>query len=285
MIYTVTKNNIDKFTDFVPAHILGHIGAPGVYSLGVFDEHTNLRPMGFATFMASCPDQYEGKEIIFINWLYIKEEDRFDGNGTALLECIRNIARSSDANEVIFKCSQQDEELKVFLEKRGFEFEKGERAGLVCHLGECAGAEILKGAPDSNVRSFNEIMDDGRHMLNELPDSDVTELIDAYISGESFGFDADTGCCYVSEGRICAMLIAGNAVPGEIEIVKLKGFHGFKPEMIIELLQYFRSKALSNYPLKTVLRVVAEKESSRLLLKKLFPNSHDESIWVGSLKR
>ncbi len=284
MIYTVTKEHADKFKDFVPAHILSHIGAPGVYSLGVFDEHTNLRPMGYATFIASCPDQYDGKEIIFINWLFIKEEDRFDGNGTALLDCIKSIAVNSGASEVIIKFAEQDEELKSFLEKRGFELKKGERTGLVCPLGECSGAGVLKGDPDPNVRSFNDILQNDRRLLEILPDSDVSELVDAYINGESFGFDDETGCCYVSEGRIQASLIAANATQGELEVVKLKGFHGFKPEMIIELLQFFRRKALDIYPSETILRVVAEKESSRQLLKKLLPASENEDIWVGSLK-
>ena len=282
MIRTVDKGHTSLFDDMVPAGILAQTGAPGVYSLGVFDENFNMRPIGFATFIASCPDSYKGEPLFFVNWFYITEDERCDGHGTELLDTVRDIARKSGASGIVIKCTEGETELKTFLEKRGFTFEGGKRSTLSRSLKECSGVSVLTGTPDAGARSFHDIAEKERELFDTVPDSDIAELVEEYLAGSSFGLDDKTGCCYISGGNICAALVSAYYVPGELEIVKFKGFHGFKPGMAVELLQFFRASAEKRYPPDTLIKVVAEKESSRLLLKKLFPDAPEENIYVGT---
>ncbi len=284
MIYTVDKAHINRISGLVPGEILSSAGVPGVYFLGAFDEAMNKRPVAAASFTASCPEKSDGAETFFLNWLFVKEEERMNGIGSDILKTVRDIAERSGAKQMIVKFPDDNEETKLFFEKRGFDFTKSKRTVLKKTLGECDLVPLLNGKPDPNVRSFRDILLNDKSLILSLPDCDVRELLAACAGGKSFGFDDELGCAYTEDRRICAALIVNNADPSTVEIAKLKVFQGFRPQMIIELLQFCLHCADNKYVKETGILVKAENESSRLLLNKLFPDALTRDIMVGRLE-
>ena len=102
-IYTLLEDNRGLVSDFVPEEITKCIGENGYYSIGLFDEAMNMEPVGFLQFYAGYVEEGKSTLALDIDWLYVKEEYRYERGGAMLIDEVVKIAGKSGASRVMVK--------------------------------------------------------------------------------------------------------------------------------------------------------------------------------------
>lgn len=110
-IFTLHENNKGLVSDFVPKEITDRVGEEGYYTIGLFDESMNMEPAGFLQFYAGFLEEGKSTLALDIDWLFVKEEYRYEKGGAMLIDSVVQIAGKSGAGRVTVNLPEDVDEV------------------------------------------------------------------------------------------------------------------------------------------------------------------------------
>ena len=121
-LYTVSKNDIEKFKDELPDFVIDNCDKKGFFMIGATDSEATL--IGIAQFyIGLMPDGECMSDIIYV---YVDEDYRHLGAASRMISKIHNILKKSSVDKSIAVMDKKLEEKKLFVEN-GYLFMKVEK--------------------------------------------------------------------------------------------------------------------------------------------------------------
>ena len=294
-IYTVTEKDFDLFSDFIPADILGHMGRVGYYSIGVFNEIMHMMPVGFAQFYAGFPTQEEEMPEYFLLYLYIKEEARYEGAGSKLLDEIQWIAKKSGVPQIRVRCltqgvvtnyfSPDTEELVKFLQKHGFSFEEQEYYLLGRSLSAFWALDFVRGIPYKCVKALSEVRpDEWNFIVSKLGAEAKASVLQALENNKWQRYDFDLSCVYKTDKGIQGYMLIRRLVSGGYGMERLRSFHQKEPMVLLSMLAFLDAKTKEKCSANQFIAMEAHNVMAQKLFQKIFPEYQPEKCLMGIWK-
>ena len=302
-ICRVSEKQQNGFAGFVPADVLMRLGAEGFHSLGLFDETGSFRPEGFLQFYSSLSPRPAEEPVLEIRHLFVKEEARFEGNGTKLLGEVIEIGRKAGAKRVLVQLPKDTENkepeipdasaehealsdaaaLKQMFVKAGFSFRDKPRYLLERSLADYAGLPFLRGIPLQHVKPLSAL---DKEALNQVLLAVVPEvraaIRQALSDNSKQRFDFDLSCVYRKE-EISGIMLVWHLPSGILEIERLRMLHTNDPKSMLVMLKFLENKAAEKYPKEQLLRIEGHTEPAEKLIQKVFPECSPEITEFGTL--
>ncbi|MCR4907760.1 MAG: GNAT family N-acetyltransferase [Lachnospiraceae bacterium] len=288
-ITTLSAENLQAFEQFAPAGTLTEHILEGRHAIGALAwEEGSFVPVGLMIFDIA----YTGHEksistppSVNILWLYVDETERNKGTGSALMDGLLSSLKNTEINEI--RCVVEDpeeegNELKRFLESRGFEFEYTERISLASSLEELDKKRKriqLKG--ELSVKPLSELeyeeLKSIREIFGETPDI--------------FGMDGRLNCepllSYVlyHEDKISGVYLVSSRKTGvdkrALKIYFMRILPGIPASKTRELLQVSFAKAIEIFGLEVPVYIDTEYPPTVALIKYLISDCPVEKVLTG----
>ena len=302
-ICKVTEEWQYGFAGFVPEDVLMRLGAVGFHSLGLFDESGNRRPVGFLQFYSGFADRRSDEPILEIRYLFVREEARFEGNGTKLVNEVIEIGKGAGAKKVLVRLPKDKENkqpeipddsaerealsdpaaLKKIFAKAGFSFRDKPRYIMTRSLKDFAGQPFLKGIPLQHIKSFSAL---DKEALNQVLHAALPEvraaIRQALSDNDKQRFDFDLSCVYRKE-EVSGIMIIRHMPSGILEMERLWLLHANDPRPMLVMFKYFEEKAPGKYPMEQLLQVESHSEPAEKVFLKFFPEYSPEITEFGTL--
>ncbi len=209
----VTEENISAFRELVPDGILPEGILEGRHAIGALTgKRGTFMPVGLIIFSIG----YSGYEkslksppSISLLWLFVSENERKNGVGSALLKQLFYMAESSHVNEI--RCSLTTPDTDTcpvkFFKDNGFAFTETERISLVRPMGVLFTPRKAVDIGDLTcIRSLEELSSEE---LESIPDifGEAPKIFDAY---GNLTCDEELSCVLMHKKKISGIFIVSS---------------------------------------------------------------------------
>ena len=217
-------------------------------------------------------------EAAWVDWLYIKEDYRNNGIGTALLwHFLNSVAKFTSCDEVKTACS--DKSVRRFFSGQGFLFDRFKTSARY----------------EANIRDFKDMdVEDGASCI--VPVASLTRKMQSIIN-RAFMEDPELqvgiklpivpedyypgSAAYFSEDKLEAALFLKEDEKG-VSVAYAYMSPG-SPKSLVSLMAYAKNKVIELRGESAVVSAVALNSSSKKLTEKIFPKAEKTVCYTGTL--
>lgn len=264
-IYTLNKDNVHMFRLLFPEDIVSFFGDDKV-GFGVMCDDTPA-----ALLLASFTD-----DVLWLDWLYVKEEYRGTGVSIRLLNAFyKNMSGLVSDNIVYTAC--ENPEVQYVLTKTGFEFDS-EAAQFTFRSTLSGLNSVPEHKPDKAVTLLNKLDQAALANLNR-------EIVNSGVLGVALPVDpADymrESLVYTDGDKIKAMLLLKEH--GDVIDVAYAWVAGGEEKALIHLISAAKVLLQNTHSEDTEISMTTLNEASKKLASHLFPKSECTQVFKGSM--
>ncbi len=271
-VFSIGLTEAQELESMFDRESFDNIEKEGFYTLGVLDEEDFVA--GVLQF--SVHHGTDSKISAQIEYIFVPEDFRGSGAGTALVNEYISILKASGITEGYIELSKDlEDELSGFFSSFGFFFDYKSLPVYEITVDTLVGNKALQKVSADRCRSISYLDDGSFADLLRQTGCNLT-------SDEKTGFDEEVSCYYDEEGK--SGLFLADKRGTALQAAFLGCDNGKHDKKLLELLAYATGKASQMYEGGTKVRIVCRESFTKNLMEKLFPGIKPLKVVPGMLQ-
>ncbi len=271
-IFSITLEEAQALSEFFSPESFKNIGADGYSTLGVLDDEEFV--CGVLQFFTDQDE--EGDFVGKLEYIFVPEEFRGEGAGTALMYEYANVLADSRIKKGLIELPlDKEDELEGFFMNFGFLFDADEFPVYILPISAC-----------TENKAFDGISVDGCRSISYLGEEDFVKIqeevnIDAPVP-EKDGYDEESSGFYDEDGKKGLMLVKKKGCCLEVSFL---GCNSKDPQKrLLSLVLYGARKAEQIYGSDMPIRIACRSSFTKELMRRVCPDAEPVKCVTGKMR-